>query len=119
MPDETGQDRALAASLDRLRGNRNRADRASDLGGEMVAASRQARSRARAVGGIAAAWEVCVPDSLRERCELVDCSRGVVTVRAGDAAARYQLDKWLRGGGEKALRSTAEAAVKRVRVVTR
>ncbi|MEZ6242436.1 MAG: DciA family protein [Phycisphaerales bacterium] len=116
---DTGQDRALAASLDRLRGHRNRPDRASDLAGEMASAAKQVKSRARAVGGIAAAWEVCVPDDLRGACELVSCTNGVVTVRALDATARYRLDRWLRGGGERTLRETAQAAVKRVRVVTR
>ncbi len=119
MPDETGQDSALAASLERLRGHRNWPDRAAGLGGEAAAAAKDAKSRARAVGGIAAAWAVCVPDDLRGACELVSCTNGVVTVRAGDATARYVLERWLRGGGEKTLRETAEAAVKRVRVVTR
>jgi len=113
------RDEVLAASLERLRGHRNRADRAAGLGAETGAAAKAVKSRARVVGGVAAAWGVCVPDELRGACELVGCTNGVVTVRAADAAARYRLDRWLRGGGERVLRETAEAAVKRVRVVTR
>ena len=103
MSGQRSQDQTLAASLERLRGNRNRADRAADLGGDMAAAAKGVRSRARAVGGVAAAWGVCVPDELRGACELVGCANGVVTVRVG----RTTLEPIT--GGQRGLTSEALA----------
>lgn len=111
------EDRVRAESLDRLRGHRNRPDRASDLSGAIVIGKGIAR-RARAVGAVAGAWEVCVPDELREQSELLSFTGGVVKVGVPNSAARYRMDRWLRGGGEALLRRQAKAPVTRVRVVT-
>ena len=44
---------------------------------------------------------------------------GVVKVGVPNSAARYRMDRWLRGGGEALLRRQAKAPVTKVRVVTR
>ncbi len=111
------EDRIRSDSLDRLRRHRNRPDRVSDLGSAVVVA--RIAKRARAVGAVASAWEVCVPEDLRRQSELLSFAGGVVRVRAANSSARYRLDRWLKGGGEAALRREAKAPVTRVRVATR
>ena len=112
------EDRVRAESLDRLRGHRNRPERAGDLSGA-IAMGKGIAKRARAVGAVAGAWEVCVPDELRGQSELLSFSGGVVKVGVVNSAARFKMDRWLRGGGEAMLRRQAKAPVTKVRVVTR
>ncbi len=116
--DSTPEDRVRSDSLDRLRGNRNRPDRARDLGGAIAIGQGIAR-RARAVGAVAHAWETCVPEDLRRQSELISFAGGIVKVGVANGAARYKMDRWLRGGGETALRREAKAPVTRVRLVTK
>ena len=108
-----------ARALEQLRGHRVRTRGEIDLGGIAGAIADRARKRAREVGAVAQAWEVCVPEELRRDCELLSHTRGVVGVRASSSAARFRLDRWLRGGGEALLRREAKAPVTRVRIVTR
>ncbi len=109
--------RAAQAAVERLRGFRVRAGRPASIEAEVEAARREAGHRRRAVGGIERAWEEVVPEALRARCALVRFSRGVVTVKAFDGAAMYELDRFLRAGGEARLARVAGAPVRRVRVV--
>lgn len=71
----------------------------------------------RATGGVGAAWEEVAPVALAGRCRVAGLSRGVLTLRVKDSAARYEADRFLRSGGEAALASRARVAIKRVRIV--
>ncbi len=113
----TPEDQVRSASLDRLRGRRNRPDRTADLGGA-IAMGQGIAKRARAVGAVAHAWETCVPEDLRRQSELLSFAGGIVRVGVASGAARYKMDRWLKGGGETALRREARAPVTRVRLVT-
>ena len=68
---------------------------------------------------IASAWDRVVPERLRGRAAVVGCKGGVLTIRCRSASDRYSLDRWLRGGGEQAVRDSARAAVKSVKLVLR
>jgi len=115
----TPEDVVRGEALDRLRGYRNRSDRGTDLSGMTQAIAKRVKRRVREVGAVARAWEVCVPEDLRRDCELLSHTRGVVGVRASNSSARFRLDRWLRTGGEDALRREAKAPVTKVRVVIR
>jgi hypothetical protein len=68
---------------------------------------------------VSAAWDRVVPEHLRGRAAVVGCKGGVLTIRCRSASDRYTLDRWLRGGGEQAVRDAARSMVKRVRLVLR
>src|SRR5688572_27737500 len=90
-------------SLKRLRGFRNKAERDVSIGGALAEVEREVKKLQRAVGGIGSAWEEIAPARLAGRCRVVGITRGVLTIRAADAAARFELDRFMRGGGEAEL----------------
>lgn len=83
------------------------------------AAGQIARELARAQKTVAAgesALQQLLPPELRPIVLSVRLVRGVLLVRAADASAVYQIDRWLRAGGELALRKAAKN-VRHVRLV--
>ncbi len=104
-------------SLNRLRVLRVARTKDTALGPEFERMRADLSRRRRSGGGAEAVWEVVVPDALREKAEVVGLSRGVLRVRARHASARFELDRFLRSGGEAALIRAATVAIKRVRVL--
>jgi len=74
---------------------------------------------ARDDGGIAGAWNRVAPGSLVGRATVTGVRGGVLTIRCRSASDRFALDRWLRSGGEQALRREARVAFSRVRLVLR
>jgi len=74
------------------------------------------RRQKRAVGGIGRAWAAVLPEALAMHVETIRVNRGVLTVKATDAAGRYELDRWLRSGGRTALIESATTTVRKVRI---
>ena len=66
---------------------------------------------------IGEAWGLVVPEVLAGKTTIDRLSRGVLTVRVADAPARYELDRFLRGGGLEELRRTARVSITRVKIV--
>jgi hypothetical protein len=83
----------------------------------MAAQLRELKKLRRGVGVIAGAWESIVPPALAHQTELVSLARGTLTVRASDAAAKYELERLLRGGAEAALVRASPVALRKVRIV--
>lgn len=107
---------AAARRLDRLREIRPAPTRASAIT-EVIEQHRRLLKRVhRELGAVAEAWEDLVPSALRKRCSAIRLQGGVLDVAASDAAARYEFDRWLRGGGRNALADAAGAPLNRVRV---
>jgi Dna[CI] antecedent DciA-like protein len=104
-------------SLKQLREFRNKPERDVSIGGALAEVARDAKKLQRAVGGIGSAWEEIAPARLAGRCRVVGISRGILTFRVADAAARFELDRFLRGGGEAALSRRAGVGIKRVKIV--
>lgn len=112
--------RSTSSAIDELKRLRTlRAPRERDLtiAAAVKDAERDARKKARATGGIGAAWESAAPAALVSRALPVSLTRGVLTIRAADAAARFELDRWLRSGGEITLARAAGVAIKRTKIV--
>lgn len=111
----------LAVRLERLRANRARARDATITAavGELQRELRRARRRSGAVDHLAEAWREIVPPTLWGRCEPSGLARGVLTVLCEDGGARYELDRWLRGGGREELVRACGASVRRVRLTLR
>lgn len=86
------------------------------LGLPLATEFKNIQARHRQLGKIGAAWSVVVPDDIKAACAVVSCSRGVLTIRACDHAARFEFDRWLRSGGKDAL-AAAGGKLKSVKVL--
>ncbi len=102
-----------------LRGYRTKADPDRSIAPEVDRLRAVYKRLARDGDDIASAWDRAVPERYRGRAAVVGCTRGVLTIRCRSASDRYALDRWLRAGGEQAVRDEARAAVKRVKLVLR
>lgn len=69
----------------------------------------------RNLGKAGEAWAGVVPERLRAAATLGALRRGTLNVHVPDAAARFELDRWLRSGGEAALKKAAPM-LKRLRL---
>lgn len=63
------------------------------------------------------AWERAAPEGIRASVVVGGVSRGVLTLRAAGAPARYAADRWLRSGGLRAVSAEAGMRLVRARVV--
>src|SRR5689334_15352669 len=100
MQSERGEHAAAAMRLGRLAAARAPAERDLHLGKEFGAAAKSIRGRRAAVGGVVNAWETVlreggVAEQLIHKTFVVSVGRGVLTVRAPDAAAKYVLDRFI------------------------
>jgi hypothetical protein len=102
---------ARQQNLKSLRNWRVRPERDLTIMSQVKGLVREASSRHRQAGAAVAAWEAAAPAALRKACKVTGTSN-VLTIRAQSASDRFQLDRWLRGGGEAALRSGGGARVK-------
>src|ERR1035437_3099524 len=60
--------------------------------------------RVKQIGQLAAIWDECIPDFVREHTALVRLQRGVLTVAVDSAPHRYQLQMLLQNGLLQAIR---------------
>ena len=58
-----------------------------------------------------------MPESIRERCTPLGVRAGVLSVRCDDASTGFELDRWLRSGGEIELIKAAPTMLTRVKRV--
>lgn len=73
--------------------------------------------RVRQIGALAAIWDECIPEYIREHTALVNFARGTLTVAVDSAAHRYQLQLRLRNGLQEAIRERFPGSVNRIRLV--
>lgn len=115
-PPPSGPDRHVAARLGAVRAYRVR-ERDLTIGDAVERARRSVRTLTKAESEAARAWETCTTGQpWAERCAFTSTARGVLHIKAFDQSVKYLAEVWLRGGGEKALRTEAKIAVKKVRV---
>ncbi|MEM7680679.1 MAG: DciA family protein [Planctomycetota bacterium] len=103
--------------LERLRGWRNRAERASDLGFLGPMFQRDVARPWKKLGPLAEAWQELVPADLAERSRLEGLSRGVLHVAVPDSSTMYALDVALRSGLQTELsKRVPGATLRKVRI---
>jgi hypothetical protein len=107
--------RERSADLSKLRAWRVRREYDTSIGASVRDAAARVEQQRRAGRGAGESWEQLVPARVRERCHVVLVQRGVLTVKVSDAAARFEVDRWLRAGGE--LELVKRAGIRKVRVV--
>jgi len=81
--------------------------------GDAESTLRELKKLARATGTLGDQWDSLVPAALARTTSPGRVWRGTLTIRALDAAAKYECERWLASGGDAALR----AAVKGVRAI--
>ncbi len=108
---------AELAGLARVREARVRVRSDQTLAAEMDRAMHDAARQRRANVGCADAWARVVPPELLGKTALGGVSRGVLTVRVPDGATRFQLDRFLRSGGQRAFVSACSASLRQVKIV--
>lgn len=94
---------SITNHLESLRGYRTPAERGRGIGKDLDALRADIERRQKALGGIGEAWSATVPPTMAAAAELKGVTRGVLSVRVRDAAARHTLDRFLRSGGLDAL----------------
>lgn len=87
------------------------------MGALFAQAGRDAARDHRRLGNAGDAWAATCPEQLLGRTRIVGLSRGSLTVAVPDAATRFELDRALRSGAERALIGMCSAPVRKVRVV--
>ena len=105
------------AALQRLREYRNRPERNLSMTAIVATTKQQVTKRHRDLAGIWAAWSAAVPARLVHATEIVGVSRGVLTIRAADTGVRFEIDRFLRSGGEAEVVRRAPIGVRRVKLV--
>jgi hypothetical protein len=110
--------RSLADEVSRLRKYRAAKPRDLSIGGEVDRLRKQATRSAGALGGLDELWGELLPRELAPLCRPRRLTAGgVLTVQADDAAAVYEMDQWVRGGGLALLRSACRATLRSVKIV--
>lgn len=92
-------------------------DRASPIGQLMQRAGIELKALERRLGGTTDAWSAACPKDLVGRTSIVGLSRGVLTIRADDAAVRFEIDRWLRTGGDREFLKRCPTTVRKVKIV--
>lgn len=98
--------------------NRQQPDRIAPLGQPLTTLMKtRLAKRVRQLGALAAVWDECIPQYLREHTALVHFQRGTLTVAVDSAPHRYQLQVLLGNGLQEAIRERCPSALNRVRLV--
>lgn len=108
-------DELALARLEQLRRVRVAPKPSLAIGGLIEAAVRDAKRQAKGGDAALRAWESLAPTELAGACSVSGCARGVLTIVATSAPARYACEAWLAKGGLAALRTRART-IKSVRV---
>lgn len=111
------KDAAVIANLTKLREMRVRKDDAPRVDVALAKMADELSRVEKKLGGAGAAWASVCPAGLAERATPVSLARGTLNVEVSDAAARYELDRWLRGGGERALVAASRTPIRKVRLL--
>lgn len=106
-----------AQRLNLLRERRVFRERTAALGPIAAAFGENLKRLERKVGGVSGAWAETCPNDLIRRTRVEGVSRGVLTIRADDAGTRYEIDRWLRSGGERELVKKCPTTVRKVKIV--
>lgn len=111
------KDRLNPANLEQLRASRARPERDTSIAGVMASIQGDLRKRAKAVGSIGDTWMNIAPAVIQEQTTVVGITRGVLTIRAHNASAKFVTKKWLDSGGEMALIRATPVTLTKIKLV--
>ena len=96
--------------------SRTRSQRDNTITSDLDRLSRDILDRRRRVGHAADALAAAISPHALAGIELVSLERGILTVRARSASARFIFDRELRSGGRERLIRASASAIKRIKV---
>jgi hypothetical protein len=108
--------RSARDHLEDLRRWRGRTPRDGAIGPIVEALRDDAAKTQRRLGLVIDAWERTVPAELARQTRITALSRGTLQVRVASPSVRYELDRFLRSGGEAALRTASRAPLRSIRI---
>lgn len=86
------------------------------MGGEVEKVRKELEKRVRATGQLAEAWYELAPPQLVDHARPTGVARGTLRLEVDAPVFRYRLERWLKGGGQRALLERCSSSVRRVRV---
>lgn len=110
---------AAQRELSKLRGFRVWNGPDLSICGEIAKTVGSLLRNASTAGSIEKAFDELCPANLKGRVVVTAWTRGVLTLRASDHAARYDADRWLSGAGLKQLAKRSGKGITRVRFAAR
>jgi hypothetical protein len=115
-PRSSSAEAPASKQLETLRKFRNRPARDLSLTSDLDRVRKELVRVQNAAGGLDAAWNELIPPHLAPHATVVKLSPGgVLTVRASDSGAAYEIDQWLRAGGFAQLRQR-RGSLRRVKI---
>ncbi len=117
QPDGLSAPEAPSAGLARVVASRG-ASRPRDLSivQQIQGLASSIRGADAGLAAAARAWQEVVPGELARGCTIEALSRGVLRVRVPDAGVRFELDRFLRAGGESKVIGASSVAIRSVRL---
>ncbi|MHC4993590.1 MAG: DciA family protein [Planctomycetota bacterium] len=100
-----------AEHLENLRQWRNRKPRDLTLGYLKKYVARKYTRPLSQMGPFAELWQEALPPRLHRRTALVALHNGVLTIHVADSPTLYQIDRLMRSGLERQLKSQSKAAI--------
>ncbi|MBI1371897.1 MAG: DUF721 domain-containing protein [Phycisphaera sp.] len=61
-------------------------------------------------------WRQLVPSHLQDKTALASLARGVLTVHVADSGTMYELDRLMRTGLERQIKTTAKASLRKIKL---
>ena len=112
-----GSPERVAHEIDALRAHRVYKDRDLSLGDTLSRLARTYKRDAGGLGEISQRWQELAPKEIQPLASLKSFSRGVLTISASDATARYLIERSLTGGLRRELIRSSGTTLRDVRVV--
>lgn len=76
--------------------------------------AKEVRRTDRGLAKVEEVWAAAAPDALRNLARPVAFKAGVLELACAAAAVRFEVDRWLQGGGREVLEKTLGSAIFRV-----
>lgn len=112
----TGSAPTPGSPLDRIVAARAPRPRDLSIGQHVRGLADSIRAADVGIEAAARAWTKVVPESLAGGCRLETLSRGVLRVSVTDSSVRFELDRFLRAGGESRLIAASSAPIRAVKL---
>lgn len=107
---------AAGARLARLVAARAGRTRDLTIGEQVKGLAGSMRAMDAGLAGATRAWQSVVPPELARSSTIEVLSRGVLRVRVTDSAVRFELDRFLRAGGEARVIGASPAPIRSIRL---
>jgi hypothetical protein len=103
-------------ALEDLRKQHARPMRDLAIAGPMGDLMKQIKAQSRRLSGGGQAWAKVVPPQLLERTTVVSLQSGVLKIKVLDSATKFELERWLKQGGQMQVIREAATTINRIKL---